>query len=70
MCAPVSVTTLHAVLTTNLLQAWYVSQVLGAVGTVAAVLLSFRNSLINIVKVKLPKLVTGFVTLVRSLRIR
>ncbi len=68
MCAPVSVTTLHAVLTANLLQAWYVSQVLGAMGTIAAVIMSLRTSLVDLVKTKMPRLFYGLLSILRISR--
>ncbi|GEM_PF-6936880 len=70
MCAPVSVTTLHAVLTTNLLQAWYVSQVLGAMGTVAAVIMSIRTNVLEFLKAKAPRLMSGILNIVKAFRLR
>ncbi len=56
MCAPVSVTTLHVVLTASTLQAWYLSQTLGALGVVAAMIFGFRSSLVTLVKSISPRI--------------
>ncbi len=70
MCAPVSVTTLHVVLTASTLQAWYLSQSLGAVGVVAAVMLGFRNSLASMLKSVSPKIMSAIRTSIAKLFVR
>jgi len=50
VCAPTSVTTLHAVLTSSLLQAYLASQVLSVLGIAAAVGIAFRKQLLGLVR--------------------
>ncbi|NPA23132.1 MAG: hypothetical protein GXO23_02385 [Crenarchaeota archaeon] len=70
MCAPVSVTTLHVVLTASTLQAWYLSQSLGAVGVVAAIMLGFRNSLSTALRSISPRITSAIRTTIAKLFVR
>ncbi len=70
MCAPVSVTTLHVVLTASTLQAWYLSQTLGAFGVVAALVLGFRSTLLNMIKTVTPRISMAIKTAIAKLFVR
>ena len=50
MCAPTSVTTLHAVLTSSLVQAYIASQVLSIASVASAILLVFRKQIVGLVR--------------------
>ncbi len=70
MCAPVSVTTLHVVLTASTLQAWYVSQTLGAAGIVAALMFGFRNTLATALRSISPRIMSAIKTTIAKLLVR
>lgn len=48
MCAPTSVTTLHSVLTSSLIQAYLASQVLSVLSIVTAVGIAFRRQILGL----------------------
>ncbi|NPA97258.1 MAG: hypothetical protein GXO32_06620 [Crenarchaeota archaeon] len=48
MCAPTSVTTLHAVLTSSVVQAYLASQVLSVVAVASAVSLAFKKQILGL----------------------
>ncbi|NPB00515.1 MAG: hypothetical protein GXO10_03980 [Crenarchaeota archaeon] len=70
MCAPVSVTTLHVVLTASTLQAWYISQTLGAAGIVAALMFGFRNTLVTALRSISPRITSAIRTTIAKLFVR
>ncbi len=50
MCAPTSVTTVHAVLTSSLLQAYLASQVLSVISIASALGIALRRQLMALAK--------------------